>query len=67
MKDKEIAYTCIRLNDSCDKMFEIMKEVYPEMEIHDLTDDIKLKTPEEITKKFKKFIKITIIKSIYTY
>ena len=46
LKEEEIGYTCIKLNDSCDKMFQIMKEVYPEMEVHDLTDDIKLKTPE---------------------
>ena len=65
MKERHIGYTCIKLNDTCDKMFEIMKQVYPKMEIHDLTDDIKLKTPEEVTKKFKKFIKTTIIKSIY--
>jgi len=44
-----------------------MKQVYPEMEVHDLTSDIKLKTPDdEITKKFKKFIKTTIIRTIYT-
>lgn len=46
LKEKEIGYTCIKLNDLCDKMFQIMKDVYPEMEVHDLTDDIKLKTPE---------------------
>jgi hypothetical protein len=43
-----------------------MKQVYPEMEVHDLTSDIKLKTPDEVTKNFKKFIKTTIIRSIYT-
>jgi hypothetical protein len=43
-----------------------MKQVYPEMEVHDLTEDIKIKTPEELTKNFKKFIKTTIIKSIYS-
>jgi hypothetical protein len=27
-KEKNIGYTCIKLNDSCDTMFKKMKEVY---------------------------------------
>lgn len=51
-KQKHIGYTCIKLNESCDKMFDKMKEVYKQMEITDLSNDIKIKTPEEVTQKF---------------
>jgi hypothetical protein len=33
-------------------MFDKMKEVYKQMEITDLSNDIKIKTPEEVTQKF---------------
>jgi hypothetical protein len=51
-KEKNIGYTCIKLNDSCDTMFKKMKEIYKQMEITDLSNDIKIKTPEEVTQKF---------------
>ena len=36
-KDKDIGYTCIKVNNKSDKMIEAMQKVYNELEISDLS------------------------------
>lgn len=54
--DKKIDFTAIRLNDLCDKMFDVMKKHYNKngmsFNVTDLADAAKFKTKEEITKMF---------------
>ena len=36
-KDKDIGYSCIKVNNTCDIMIKAMLEVYNEMEVQDLS------------------------------
>ena len=36
-KEKDIGYSCIKVNNKCDIMIKAMLEVYNEMEVQDLS------------------------------
>jgi hypothetical protein len=37
-KDKNIAYTCIKLNEQCNKMIKAMQDYHPTVQITDLAN-----------------------------
>jgi hypothetical protein len=51
-KDRNISFTCIKLNNSTDKMIDIMKKYHSDIEVTDLSKATQTKTAEEVTKMF---------------
>lgn len=51
-RDKSIAFTCIKLNEQCDKMIKAMKENYPALNITDLSNATQNQSSAEVTKLF---------------
>ena len=52
MHKMNIGFTCIKLEESCNKMIQLMKQYHPETVVTDLTGAVATKTKEEITKIF---------------
>ena len=51
-KDKSIAFTCIKLNEQCNKMIKVMQENHPAVQITDLAHATQTKSADEVTKMF---------------
>jgi len=51
-KERNISFTCIKLNDTTDKMIDIMKKYHSDIEVTDLSKATQTKTAEEVTKMF---------------
>ena len=49
---KKIGYTCVKLNEDCNKMIDIMKENHSELTVTDLAKASQTKTAAEVTKMF---------------
>lgn len=49
---KNIGFTCIKLNEDCNKMIKIMKENHNSLTVTDLASASKNKSAEEVTKMF---------------
>jgi len=59
-KEKDIDFNCIKLNNSVNKMIEIMKQCHDECEVKDMAPQIseetgRMETDYEVTEKFKKY------------
>lgn len=50
--ERQIAFTCIKLADVCNKMIDAMKENHTGMDVTNLTEAVKTKSAEEVTKMF---------------
>ena len=50
--DRSIAFTCIKLEESTNKMIKIMQENHPALQVTDLASATKSKSAEEVTKMF---------------
>lgn len=51
---KEIEFTVIKLNNSVNKMIEVMRDNHQELEVTDMsTKEMEDATPEEMSAKFK--------------
>ena len=51
-KDKSIAFTCIKLNETCNKMIKAMQDNHPGVHITDLANATQTKSADEVTKMF---------------
>ena len=50
LHSKDIKFTCIKLDDNCDKMIADMQRNHPNMQVTDLVNATKIYTAAEITK-----------------
>ena len=51
-RDNSVAFTCIKLNEQCNKMITAMQENHPALQITDLAQATQTKSAEEVTKMF---------------
>lgn len=51
-RDKSIAFTCIKLNEQCNKMIAAMQENHSAVHITDLANATQTKSADEVTKMF---------------
>jgi hypothetical protein len=49
---KEIAFTCIKLDNNCDKMIAAMQKHHPGTQVTDLVHATQTKSADEVTKMF---------------
>jgi hypothetical protein len=56
-KIKNIGYTCIKVNNECDRMINIMKNIYGNMQVSDLSKYVK---EEDIVNSFSQEVKTHI-------
>ena len=49
---KQISFTCIKLNDRSDKMIKMMKENHPDLQVTDMAEAVKGKSSVEVDKMF---------------
>lgn len=60
-KDKDIGYSCIKVNNKCDIMIKAMLEVYNEMEVQDLS---KYDNDEDLTQNFQQEAKMAMLSNM---
>lgn len=51
-RDNSIAFTCIKLNEQCEKMIQAMKANYPALNITDLSNAVQNQSSAEVSKMF---------------